>query len=97
VAKLAADAAVRVVILTGSGRWFSAGGDVKAFQNGEFAAEVERGHDPQRWRIPEMLTPLAVELWQPCRRRGERTPAVATAAHGASDRPQQKLLGILIR
>lgn len=52
---LAAASAVRVVILTGSGRWFSPGGDVKAFENGEFAAEVEQGYDPRSWRIPELL------------------------------------------
>src|ERR1700745_763685 len=55
VAGLAAASAVRVVILTGSGRWFSPGGDVKAFENGEFAAEVEQGYDPRSWRIPELL------------------------------------------
>jgi 2-(1,2-epoxy-1,2-dihydrophenyl)acetyl-CoA isomerase len=55
VAELAVASAIRVVILTGSGRWFSPGGDVKAFENGEFAAEVEQGYDPGSWRIPELL------------------------------------------
>jgi 2-(1,2-epoxy-1,2-dihydrophenyl)acetyl-CoA isomerase len=53
--RLAADDSVRIVVLTGAGSWFSPGGDVEAFANGEFRAEVEAGYDPARWHIPVLL------------------------------------------
>lgn len=51
---LVADAAVRVIVITGTGRAFCAGGDIRAFDQRDTASMRRRMQQTYRWLLPLM-------------------------------------------